>query len=311
MNSVQVESVQVEGVGTCIAAVDFVSGVCNKSRRDAQNTVTGILNSKNNEDAKKILCRKATVPGFQQPTYVVTYDECLDLIYFLPRQRVQHMLDFINKQFKRVRAGDASLHAELEARAADDGLEARMARESLGLERALVQEDAEERALKRRKITADVSLVEAQAKQLEMTRIEAQFNLLSKLGGGEVQARDVLMLQDCVRNLATSGAALLLENGPGSGQGRVITISERCRQRGLTFRTEADWKSIGTIAGNMYFKREKERTGTGKRPPKHVQEAVGGNVRDVNTYMAPDDLPLIDAAIDAHVSKLAAMQAAT
>ncbi len=129
MYNVQVESVQVDGVGTCIAAVDFVSGVCEKSHSDAQTTIMNLLSSKNSDKAKKILCRKAAVPGFQQPTWVINYDECLDLVYFLPRQRVQHVLAFINQQFKRVCAGDLSLHAEVNARAADHWLEARMARE--------------------------------------------------------------------------------------------------------------------------------------------------------------------------------------
>lgn len=278
----------------------------NKSRRDAQATIANLIRGKESEEVQKILCRKVTVPGFQQPTFVLDYDECLDLLSFLPRKGVKQVRQFIDKQFKRVRAGDASLHAEVDARAADDGLEARMARESLGLETALVPEDPEERALKRRRITADVSLVEAQAKQLEMARIEAQFNLLSKLGGGEVQARDVLMLQDCVRNLSTSGATRLLENGQGAGPGRVITISERCRQRGLTFKTESDWHGIGITAARLYRQREKERTGVAKGPPKHVQEAVGGNVRSVNTYMAPDDLPIVDAAIDECLGKRSA-----
>ena len=52
MNSVQVESiqVQVDGVGTCIAAADFISGVCDKSSLDAQNTITNLLNSKNSDE---------------------------------------------------------------------------------------------------------------------------------------------------------------------------------------------------------------------------------------------------------------------
>jgi hypothetical protein len=91
---VQVESVEIDGVGTCIAAADFVSGACKSTRREAQQTIMNLLNSKNSgEEANEILCRKAVVPGFQQPTWVINYDECLELVYLLPLQRVKHVFD--------------------------------------------------------------------------------------------------------------------------------------------------------------------------------------------------------------------------
>eukprot|EP00961_Rhodomonas_salina_P017843 239958-Rhodomonas_salina.1 len=54
----QVQGIYVEEIGLCIAAVDFVSITCDKNRRDAHNTVNGILKSKNASEAAEILCRK-------------------------------------------------------------------------------------------------------------------------------------------------------------------------------------------------------------------------------------------------------------
>ena len=128
---VQVESVEIDG-DTCIAAADFISSACKSTRHEAQQTIMNLLNSKNSgEEANEILCRKAVVPGFQQPTWVINYDECLELVYLLPKKHVKDLLAFIRKKIKRVRAGDQSLHEEVDARAADNRLEARMARESL------------------------------------------------------------------------------------------------------------------------------------------------------------------------------------
>eukprot|EP00961_Rhodomonas_salina_P283536 3832103-Rhodomonas_salina.2 len=45
--------------------------------------------SKASAEIAEILCRKAKVPGFWEPTYVITYDECFDLLSFLPRHRVK------------------------------------------------------------------------------------------------------------------------------------------------------------------------------------------------------------------------------
>jgi hypothetical protein len=205
LNSVQVETVQVDGVGTCIAAVDFVAGICQKTRHNAQNTITGLINSKSSDAVQKILCSRAVVPGFHNPTWVVTYDECLSLINYLPRHHVQHVTDFINKQFKRVRAGDTTLHAEIEARAANGGLEATLARESLGLPtQAAIAED---RGLKRRREELEVVGMEVDIKERNIMIKEknimllmTQYELLEKLSGGELGETDRLRFADSVRD---------------------------------------------------------------------------------------------------------------
>eukprot|EP00961_Rhodomonas_salina_P083684 1124307-Rhodomonas_salina.1 len=80
-------NVTVPGVGECIAAVDFVSMMCGKTRGNSQACIANMLRNKDASDVAEILCRKAEVPGFTTPTYVVTYEECFDLLQYLPRHR--------------------------------------------------------------------------------------------------------------------------------------------------------------------------------------------------------------------------------
>eukprot|EP00961_Rhodomonas_salina_P097375 1309807-Rhodomonas_salina.1 len=102
----QVQLINIEGVGQCIPAVDFVCMACNKTRQEAQICIRDVLKSKDAANVAEILCRKADVPGFWEPTFVVNYKECIDLLAFLPRRRVLGIIDHINKQFQRLRAGD-------------------------------------------------------------------------------------------------------------------------------------------------------------------------------------------------------------
>eukprot|EP00961_Rhodomonas_salina_P083685 1124308-Rhodomonas_salina.1 len=84
-------NVTVPGVGECIAAVDFIAVACCHTRKRAQQCVGDIMKSKSALDVAEILCRKTEVPGFWSPTYVITYDECFDLLQYLPRHRVKNI----------------------------------------------------------------------------------------------------------------------------------------------------------------------------------------------------------------------------
>eukprot|EP00961_Rhodomonas_salina_P237057 3204228-Rhodomonas_salina.2 len=99
--TVEPETVEVPGVGQCISAADFVSLMSNKNRRDAQACIRDILKGKGGADAAQILCRKAEVLGFCTPTYVVTYEECFDLLQYLPRHRVKNTRRHITSFFQQ------------------------------------------------------------------------------------------------------------------------------------------------------------------------------------------------------------------
>eukprot|EP00961_Rhodomonas_salina_P041614 560199-Rhodomonas_salina.2 len=206
--SEKAHSVLVEGVGLCISAVDFVSVVCNKSRKDAHNTIASILKNKDANEVARLLCRKVDVKGFLTPTYVVTYYECFDLLEFLPRKRVRGVRKYIDKQFARLRAGDQSLHAEIDGRAANTGLEANLARSSLGMPLApTIASDTEENVLKKRRMLAEVIELEERNKQMALQNKQMALENLQRpfevaevckasferlLGDGAVDDRDRL-----------------------------------------------------------------------------------------------------------------------
>eukprot|EP00961_Rhodomonas_salina_P187031 2525459-Rhodomonas_salina.2 len=99
--SVELEKVEVPEVGLCIAAVDFVSMMCGQTRGNAQACIANMLRNRDKNYVAEILCRKANVPGFHIPTYVVTLTECFDLVQFLPRHRIRnvkrHITSFFNQ----------------------------------------------------------------------------------------------------------------------------------------------------------------------------------------------------------------------
>ncbi len=70
------KSIHVDGVGTCISAVEFIMGACKKTKQQAQVCMNDILKGSSKHDVAKILCRKERVPGFWDPTYVITYTCC-------------------------------------------------------------------------------------------------------------------------------------------------------------------------------------------------------------------------------------------
>eukprot|EP00961_Rhodomonas_salina_P097329 1309057-Rhodomonas_salina.1 len=55
------------------------------------------------------------VPSFSGPTWVLTYEECFELLAWLPRKRVRGFHNFIDAQFARLCNGDQSLYREIES----------------------------------------------------------------------------------------------------------------------------------------------------------------------------------------------------
>lgn len=280
----QVQVVNVEGVGICIAAIDFVSLVCAKNRRDAHNTITGILKSKDSSCACEILCRKAEVPGFSAPTYVITYDECFELLSFLPRKRVRGIRQYIDRQFARLRAGDQSLHAEVDARASNDGMEAQMARSSLGMPtQNVIQEDPEERAIKRRKMLAEVVRMEKENEEYSLQVAEKNKAAFERLFG-KMDQRDEIMLKDSVMNDLYGKGFTAVSNGDaimGGPSREEITIDEVIKKVGMK-PTSALRIKIGKLIARGYRDRY-------QREPPTCKRWVDGAQRDVKCYLKSDE----------------------
>lgn len=327
-SSVQLETVQVNGVGMCISAVDFVSMTCNKTRKEAQNAVNNMLYGSDKQDVASILCQKATVLGFTTETYVVTYDECYDLLQYLPRtKRVRDVRKYIDQQFARIRAGDESLHAEIDARAADNGVEAQMARSSLGLcgggggvgggeGYAALAEDVEERALKRRMVAVTVREKELKNERVafdndrvafdnQMYKVVTLKNTFERVFNcPEMQdARDMLMLKDkCMDafyakpcdQAAASSAAATLTNRNDSGLGGIqntmreeTTVDEVMTKAGYK-PTPSTRVKMGRVLAAEYERRY------GKKPTKCTRYVDGAQL-SVNSYLRSEESWMIDA----------------
>eukprot|EP00961_Rhodomonas_salina_P191807 2588265-Rhodomonas_salina.1 len=104
----EIHNVEVDGNGICLCAVDIVSVLLGKNRKYAQTYISDLLTKNKKEEAAKVLHRKAAIPSFWEPTYVVNYKEVLQLLRLLPPQNpaVKALLDEVDRVFHRVRAGD-------------------------------------------------------------------------------------------------------------------------------------------------------------------------------------------------------------
>eukprot|EP00961_Rhodomonas_salina_P076458 1026703-Rhodomonas_salina.1 len=111
----EINSINIEGVGMCLSAVDIVSVLLGKTRHNSREYTGHLLKSSKKEEAAKVLHRKAVVPSFWEPTYVINYKEILHLLRLLPPQypAVRALLDEVDRVFHRVRAGDQSLHSDI------------------------------------------------------------------------------------------------------------------------------------------------------------------------------------------------------
>lgn len=247
-----------------------------------------MLKGKSGEDVAEILCRKHEVPGTADPLFVITHDECYGLLPFLPRKYTKNILKFQGTQFARLRGGDPSLHAEIDRQWASNGLEARMARSAVGLPEVPVAAvvDEEERSLKRRRMRAEVEMLEVEVTKAHADAARACIDAAWKakevitelFGGNAMDDRDQLMMRDHLRSLVYGrGGVKLLENGEvAPGERREITIDEITIKIGR----KPDSKlrpRIGKEVAAEYRRRYGEE-------PKKCWRYVDGAQREVNCY---------------------------
>jgi hypothetical protein len=86
-------------------------------------------------EVREIFGEKVPVPGNGPNEYVLDHTRCVRLIQHLPSKRAAAARKLIADTFTRVRAGDQSLHAEIDARATSNDAEAEMARSALSINR--------------------------------------------------------------------------------------------------------------------------------------------------------------------------------
>lgn len=290
--SVPVAEVDIPGAGLHVCAVDIIAGICQKDRRAAQITISNLLKNSRKEEAQAILHRTAKFPGFRDPTYAITYDECVKLLRLLPAQYTRDALDFIDRQFARQRAGDQSLHAEIDAQAANDGLEARLARDEVGLSARLAcssdfERDPEVVAIKKQRL---MIAMENDKTEMVRSRVEMLKGLMT-----EEDDRDKMMIKDFIYNQCFSTSVIpavaVMQGIPTAIEANTtkeeITISDIVVKLG-----KKPEKRVLMALGRLIAKRYRERN-DGNGPPK-CKRWVDGAQRDVGYYCKKDEQWIYD-----------------
>eukprot|EP00961_Rhodomonas_salina_P265192 3584636-Rhodomonas_salina.1 len=248
----------------CVAMLDVYCADTSRTRYEGQNWTRDMLKGKDAGNFTNLIKGKVTgVPTYDGPTWVLTYEESLVLLSFLPRKYARGYFQVINREFTRLRAGDQSLIPEIMARGTGTGLEAQLARSSVGLPLG-VQVAVEETeglevfVLKRRREVVEVEMLELELvrgkmelkQDLERGRIE-HVKLLREtfdqaFAKETLDDRDRMMLKDRLMNAfycqgAQGVVTLAVTNGESgaAGDGGVgpveyaITVSEMIERSGV------------------------------------------------------------------------------
>jgi len=121
-----------------VTAASFIQKIRNCNRQGALDWINKLLKRASparRQCLDKIFGEKVPVPGRADPEYVLDHIQCDLLVFYLPGEKAEGARRLITKTFSRVRAGDQSLHAEIDARATSNDAEAETARSALSIDR--------------------------------------------------------------------------------------------------------------------------------------------------------------------------------
>ena len=121
-----------------VTANDFIRHTCDCTRQGAFTKINHLLETPSlvkRQHLDIIFGEKVPVPGRADPEYVLNHEQCSHLVFYLPGEKAEGARRLITKTFSRVRAGDQSLHAEIDARATSNDAEAETARSALSIDR--------------------------------------------------------------------------------------------------------------------------------------------------------------------------------
>lgn len=291
----------IPGIGKCLSAFDFIKVISEKDSAYAKNQLIKARNSTKSgeEDLVKALndeSRKFVGRNNGEPTPFLTYNECLILCNYLPVAMRSAVSAFLRTQVQRIHAGDQSLHAEVDRNAASGGIAQTMARTELQASGKLpvIQEDPEERAIRKRKMLAEVEMLEAGAVAKRAESAYEYKRICVELLGDSLDDRDMLYVNDTVRNVIFGhhGAAKAITNGDGNdiNEDEQLFADDILKRIGVKS-SNGNLKSVGQCLSAAYKDRYNEA------PPKH-ERFVDGAIRKVNYYTMKDLNMLVRAARD-------------
>lgn len=135
-----IQLVCIPQVGKTVSAIQLVQAITGKDSKDSRRLLKDALNSaveSTRKRAEAVLFRLYYVPGFIKPTWVLTYNESLQMVCdVIPDKYTVHIKSRIYWVFQRVDAGDQSLHQVINANGRSTGVRAEFARDGLGLSQA-------------------------------------------------------------------------------------------------------------------------------------------------------------------------------
>lgn len=286
------EVVQIPDVGLVVAAIHLTRAVTGKDTNSARSTLVKALSSTVDEKRSKaayVLRREHVMPGFSSdtPTWVVTFDDAMSLVCdVLPGKYTANIRQHIHRVFQRVQAGDQSVHAEVDANLARDGVVNVLARDGLGMQPVVDPL----LPLKRRREELELLKMEQEIEGMRRQNIQANMDVLKELNQGELEARDRLWFADAIRNMQFGPRQLQLTDGAAVQQ---TTVSALYRELGYPEPCSSETlKAIGRLAARLY----REANG-GADPDSHAQ-LVDGAVRGVKSYMGSEGREIVQQAIE-------------
>eukprot|EP00961_Rhodomonas_salina_P164865 2221593-Rhodomonas_salina.1 len=286
-------SFDVVNVGLCVSAVEMVIGLTGKTRKEAQDIIINLLKpataASKREAAEPLLARRHTVPGFEQPTPLVTFQEGMQLLRLLPPKHVGHVLEHIDATFQGVQGGDMRIVDRVAENAASDAPINRVARDGLGLPRDTIGmiEDPETRALKKRRMLAEVVRMEKENEEYALEVAEKNKAAFERLFG-RMDDRDQLMLKDSVMNGMYGPTAAKMITDGNENTREETTIDEVITKVGNK-PTRGDRIQIGKLVAQGYRERY-------QREPPMCRRWVDGAQRDVKCYLKSDEPWMLDIA---------------
>ena len=237
---------------------------------------------------------------------LVTFEHAIALIMVLPGQMAKETRSQFADVLHRYMAGDDTLVDEIRANEASDTPLARLARASLKRDRETVMFDLDvaerkqrmelEGAERRQKLKESEERLETS----KQARLRDAVDLLSTLCDRDLDERTRLQIEDYTKNSLAAGYGIQrqahIKDGvaAAASQTASLTVSLVAGDMGRKKCTPAQLIAIGKAMAKSY------RAKYNADPPTHAQEARGGKIIRVNSYMERDR-DLMEAAICACV----------
>ena len=259
--------------------VDLVMVMTGKNRDDAGKVIRNISDEK--FSSEKITEKNIGGSGNSR-TKLILIKDSIEFIMVLPGNEAKQIrVEFANL-IKRYLAGDASLHAEIEANAQSTSPIAQMARASLDSE--AVEHSTLLRKREREELECEERRAVVQERRLQNLKTTLEIlNMTAINQAAPIDDRTKLQMQDLAKNILftnAGGMKCITDGAEQASENSTIDFQIVSRDMHLECTLE-DAKNLGRLMAERY--RSKHQ----RNPPQHMQ-FVNGKTIPVNSYMEKD-----------------------